>query len=137
MAAATKPRNTVRRDGTDFVRPMAAGTTIHGGTLVVLNAAGFAAPGTTALNLIADGRAEESKANPGANGAATVRVRPGVYRFDNSAAADLIAIAEIGDDAFIVDDQTVAKTNGGNTRSRAGRIVDVDAQGVWVAVGIA
>ena len=29
-------------------------------------------------------------------------------------------------------DQTVAKTNGGNTRSRAGKVFDVDADGVWV-----
>ena len=38
--------------------------------------------------------------------------------------------------AYIVDDQTVAKTNGSSTRSAAGTIVDVDAQGVWVRVGI-
>ena len=36
---------------------------------------------------------------------------------------------------YVVDDETVAKTNGTNTRSRAGVVVDVDAQGVWVTTG--
>jgi hypothetical protein len=32
----------------------------------------------------------------------------------------------------VVDDQTVAKTNGSSSRSVAGIIRDVDADGVWV-----
>ncbi|KAK0329991.1 hypothetical protein LTR94_034588, partial [Friedmanniomyces endolithicus] len=60
------------------------------------------------------------------------RVKKGQFRWANSAAADAITRAEIGDPAYIVDDQTVAKTNGGATRSVAGTIRDVDAQGVWV-----
>ncbi|MCY1307350.1 hypothetical protein D9M70_572660 [compost metagenome] len=34
--------------------------------------------------------------------------------------------------AFIVDDQTVAATDGTGTRSAAGRIVGIEADGVWV-----
>ncbi|MFB0515162.1 MAG: hypothetical protein ACETWG_00985, partial [Candidatus Neomarinimicrobiota bacterium] len=36
---------------------------------------------------------------------------------------------------YIVDDQTVAKTDGTGTRSPAGFIEDVDSNGVWVLVG--
>ena len=61
-------------------------------------------------------------------------MRRGCFRFANSVAADLIALADIGADCFIVDDQTVAKTNGGATRSIAGKIRDVDADGVWVQI---
>ena len=43
-----------------------------------------------------------------------------------------VQVPDIGKDCFIVDDQTVAKTNGANTRSRAGKVFDVDADGVWV-----
>ncbi|CUH67985.1 hypothetical protein TG4357_03322 [Thalassovita gelatinovora] len=50
----------------------------------------------------------------------------------NSAAADEITIADIGNKAYAVDDQTVAKTDGTATRSPAGIIDDVDANGVWV-----
>jgi len=46
----------------------------------------------------------------------------------------LIAITEIGTDCYIVDDNTVAKTNGTSTRSRAGKVVDVNANGVFVLV---
>ena len=52
--------------------------------------------------------------------------------FANSAAADAITLADIGADCYIVDDQTVAKTSATNTRSVAGKVFDVDAEGVWV-----
>lgn len=34
--------------------------------------------------------------------------------------------------AYIVDDQTVAATDGSGTRSPAGRILGIEADGVWV-----
>ena len=55
-----------------------------------------------------------------------------MFHFANSAAADAIAIGDIGAVCFAVDDQTVAKTNGSSTRSPAGIVEDVDATGVWV-----
>jgi hypothetical protein len=63
-----------------------------------------------------------------------VRIRRGVLQFANSASTDLVTRADIGKSAYMVDDQTVAKTSGSNTRSVAGIIRDVDAQGVWVEV---
>ena len=133
MTALTRDRSTPQRDGRSFGRPVAAGTVIFAGSLVALNAAGNAVPGSTATTLVADGRAEETVDNSaGGIGDRTVLVRKGVFRFANSASTDLITRAEIGDDCWIVDDQTVAKTSGSSTRSVAGRIVDVDAQGVWV-----
>ena len=52
--------------------------------------------------------------------------------FGNSTSTDAITLADVGSDCYIVDDQTVAKTNGSGTRSRAGRVFDVDSEGVWV-----
>ena len=52
--------------------------------------------------------------------------------YTQTTVADLITTADIGADCYVVDDQTVAKTNGGGQRSVAGKIFDVDAQGVWV-----
>ena len=37
--------------------------------------------------------------------------------------------------AYIVDNQTVAKTDNSAARKKAGKIIDVDANGVWVLVG--
>lgn len=139
MTALAAGRNTPQRSGDTYSRGVAAGVTIYPGALVALTAAGFATPGAVATTLIADGRAQCSTPVVGgvANGDVTIEVRPGTYKYANSAAADLIATAEIGDDCYIVDDQTVAKTNGGATRSVAGKIMAVDADGgVWVRIGI-
>lgn len=136
MAALTEGRLIKEREGEIFSRAMAANAVVHLGALVCLSATGYATPGAVATTLIADGVSREYMDNTGgADGAKRVQVKKGTFPFKNSAAGDAITIAEIGDNCFIVDDQTVAKTNGGATRSVAGKIVDVDAQGVWVAVG--
>ena len=78
-------------------------------------------------------RADETVDNTGgANGDKSIKVRRGVFRFANSAAADLIARTEIGKPCYVVDDQTVAKTNNAGARPVAGTVFGVDAQGVWV-----
>lgn len=135
MAALTQDRNTPRKGNAvrQYSRDLAATTKIFAGSIVCLSATGFAVPGSTATTLVADGVATERVDNSaGADGGQKVTTEKGVFRFGNSASGDLITRAEIGDDCYIVDDQTVAKTNGTNTRSKAGRIEDVDAQGVWV-----
>lgn len=136
MVALTTDRRTARRDNRDYSDPMAANTTIFKGALVMLDAAGNATKGAAAAGQIARGVAKETKTNGAVAGVEKIATEAGTFRFANSAAGDLIARAEIGDDCYIVDDQTVAKTNGGATRSIAGKIIDVDASGVWVAVGI-
>lgn len=117
--------------------PQKGATSIYRGALCVLNA-GYLAPGTVATGLIAVGvRCKEASVNAGADGAVKdVEVEAGIFPFKNSGAGDAIAQADVGADCYIVDDETVAKTNGTNTRSRAGKIVAVDANWVWVIVGI-
>ncbi|MGI8839757.1 MAG: hypothetical protein ACR2F8_03065 [Caulobacteraceae bacterium] len=136
MAALTADRNTPRRTGEMFDRFVKGGAKIYAGALVCLDAGGFAVPGAVATTLKAVGRAELGADNTGgADGAITANVRPGCYRWDNSAGGDLVAQADIGADAYVVDDHTVAKTNGGSTRSVAGQILFVDSLGVYVATG--
>jgi hypothetical protein len=133
VTALAKDRNTPARDGSAIELGVAAAAVFFAGAIACRSATGFATPGAVATTLKALGRAEENVDNTGgANGAKTLRIKKGVFRFANSAAGDLIAAADIGNDCFIVDDQTVAKTNGGATRSIAGKVFDVDAQGVWV-----
>lgn len=136
MTALTKDRNTPRRVGEVFSCKVAEATKIFAGSLVCLNSAGYAVPGSTATTLTPIGRAEETVDNSsGSDGDLSVSVLRGVFRWGNSASSDLIAITEIGKVVYIVDDQTVAKTNGTNTRSRAGFVVDVDSDGVWLLTG--
>lgn len=135
MAALSTDRNTPARSGADYSHPVKADTVVYAGSLVVLDA-GYAAPGKTATGLVAAGRADEHADNSGgANGDVAVKVRKGVFRFENSADTDEIARSDIGSDCYIVDDQTVAKTDATSTRSKAGVIDDVDDAGVWVRIG--
>lgn len=132
--ALAKDRNTPDRRGDIYRHPVDGGVKIYAGALVAL-AAGFAKPGATAVGLVAIGRAEHQVDNTlGADGDVFVDVRTGVFRFDN-ADADLVARTHIGGDCYIVDDCTVAATHGVNTRSVAGKVVDVDDDGVWVKIG--
>jgi hypothetical protein len=135
MGALSADRNTPSRTGLQFEPGVKGTKKIYAGSLVALSA-GFATPAAALQGLVVLGRAEEQVDNTNGNdGDVTVKVTSGVFRYANSAAGDEITAAEIGKDCFVVDDQTVAKTDGGAARPRAGVVIDVDAQGVWIAVG--
>jgi hypothetical protein len=143
MAALTSARNTpeMADGGRLAVYPVEANTKIYLGSMVALNGAGNAVPGSTATGLKVVGRAdakhggapgENADNTGGAAGAVAVVARRGVFLFANHG-ADAVTAAEVGKVCFVVDDQTVAKTNGTGTRSAAGRVVAIDASGgVWV-----
>lgn len=133
MAALAADRNTPRRDSAQYSFPVAASTKIFAGAIVAINASGLATKGAVATTLKAVGVAEALADNSaGLASAINVQVRRGCFRFGNSTSTDAITLAEVGSDCYIVDDQTVAKTNGSSTRSIAGKVRDVDADGVWV-----
>ena len=132
MASLTSDRNTPERTGESFAFPAKANTTIFRGSLVALEA-GYVVPGHTATGLVAVGRAEQVVEDQ--FGVAQVVARRGVFRFGNLS-GDAVTQAEVGADCYIVDDQTVAKTDGGGTRSRAGKVVAVELLGVWVQTGL-
>lgn len=134
MPALTSDRNTLRRDWQNFEYPVKAATKIFAGAMVAINTANaFATKGATATTLKAVGVAQEQADNStGADGDISVKVRRGMFCLTNSAAGDLITLADVGTDCYMVDDQTVAKTSATGTRSIAGRVEDVDAWGVWV-----
>lgn len=134
--ALTAPRDTHARNGEARGIDLAAAAVIYQGALVAYNAAGYLVPGSTATDLVAAGRAEETVDNTdGANGDLKANVRAGVFRWTNSG-SDTIDRTHIGGIAYIVDDETVAATDGTGTRSPAGEIFDVDADGVWVRTGL-
>lgn len=131
--ALTADRNTPKSDAELIEVPVAAGAKIYAGSIVVANASGYAAPGSTATGLTYLGRAEEQVDNSaGANGAKTVLVaRKQAFRFANSG-TDAVTQASLGKACYIEDDETVAATNGTGTRSAAGIVVGIDSDGVWV-----
>ncbi len=137
MTALTAGRNTPYRTGERLVLPVAANTLLYVGALAALDASGNVTPGATAAGLKGIGRVEvEADNSAGAAGDIHAVIRPGIYRWENSAAADEITATEVGLVCYLVDDQTVAKTDSGGTRSPAGIVFEVDSAGVWVASGL-
>ncbi|MBI2392810.1 MAG: hypothetical protein HYV09_24710 [Deltaproteobacteria bacterium] len=140
MAAMTQERKVQKlseRTVVDLLyQPMKANARIYLGAIAVLNA-GYVAPGTSAKDLVALGIAEETIDNTGgADGARFAPVRQGAFKLANSLGPDAITQADVGKDCFIVDDQTVARTDGGGARSRAGKVVQLEPDGVFVQLGI-
>lgn len=118
--------------------PVAASAVIWDNGMVQLGASdGLArlggAAGTSANDVCvgcAHGRADNAT---GGNSAISVEVKSDTVRpMFNSAGGDLITVADIGKDCYVVDGQTVALTSNSNARGRAGRIHDVTEHGVWV-----
>lgn len=131
--ALSADRNTARAEGDLIVQGLAASVAVYAGALVMRNAAGYLTKGATATGSVGVGRAEERKTGGDNAGDVTLRVRPGDFWYKNSASTDAIAVGQIGDVCWIVDDETVAKTDGTGARSPAGFILDVDAtRGVLV-----
>lgn len=136
MPLTTDRTTPERNDGRTFALPVAAATLIYAGALSCRNAAGDAVPGSGVPGLVAQGVAMDHADNSaGSAGDLIVEVRAGQFRFKNSAGGDTITKAHVGDPAFIVDDETVARTDNSGGRSQAGIIDDVDDVGVWVKVG--
>jgi len=135
VSALTAGRNTRRRSGSLVSDPVAAATILYVGSMYALDASGHAVPAGTAGAGVARAIARvEADNRTGIAAALSVEGERTVAQYGNSAAADEITRTSIGALCYVVDDQTVAKTNGSGTRAAAGRIVDVDSQGVWVDV---
>ena len=133
MTAATAARNTRERSGETRAAPIAAAVKCYAGTIAARDANGRLTKGATATTLRGVGVFVADYDNTsGAAGAFNAEARVGIFAFANSASGDAITKADIGADCYIVDDQTVAKTHATNTRSIAGRVFDVDTDGVWV-----
>lgn len=136
MAKLTAPRDTneIMSGATSIVLPVKGSTTIFQGSIVAIDADGLAIPGKKAAGLKAVGRAEETVENSGSDGDAVVRVKRGVFVFDNTVtAANKLAAADVLGPCYIEDDHTVTKLATG--ASVAGLVVRVDDEGVAVEMG--
>lgn len=133
--ALSSDRNTHKRAGDLFVYLLSNVKAFAGG-IACVNSSGYAVPGSTTTGLKCVGRFNEQVDNSGGSaGDKSIEIEAGIFRFDNSASDDAITLADVGNVCYIVDDETVAKTSGTNTRSPAGIVEDVDSGGVWVRMG--
>jgi len=106
MAALTQDKKTEYMEGVDIILPVYQSTTIYAGALVCVNAGGYAVNGADTAGLIFMGVAREYVDNSaGASGDKTVTVRRrGLFRMT---LGHNISVANIGDNVFLVDNQTV------------------------------
>lgn len=129
MTALSANQDTPKKTTTVLAKgPVKAAAVLFLGGLAVFNA-GYLAPGSTATGLVCAGRCKGKVDNStGSNGDLTAEYETGIFRWANG---DSIAQADVGKIAYVVDDATVSKASSG--KSPAGVIVEVDANGVWVA----
>ena len=127
--AATAEVDTPARDGV-FIVVTQGSNTIYAGTLVVLDSNGKAEHATDATSKHVIGRAEVTQDNTGSSylSTRTIKIRRGTFRWTNG---DSFTDANIGDFAYVEDNQTVQKSTSATYDIIAGIIVDVDDDGVW------
>jgi hypothetical protein len=106
MTAQAADRDTRKKPGILGEGPVASAKTIYGGAAVCFNATGYVTPGDDAANLIFAGIAAEQKDNSsGSDGDLDVTFeRDGLHLFTLDTA---ITQANVGDQVYLVDDQTV------------------------------
>jgi len=130
--ALTNDRDTPERDGALVGRPVAASTKLYAGGMGAVDASGNAVAAADTAGLTTVGRIESQVDNSaGSAGDETVTMLRGVFRYANSATNPLSA-ADIGSNALVEDDETVAKTT--TNSIVAGKMIDIDADGVWVEI---
>lgn len=120
---------------TKYSLDIAANTVIPCGSLVCKDATGNCVNGTATAALVTVGVATATVDNTGGAAAAKqVPVEGGVFGFQNSTSTDAITKADLFNDCYVVDNQTVAKTSNTNARPVAGKIVHLEDGLVYVHV---
>ncbi len=105
-------RKTNYRDGVEIDLPVKTLTKIYAGSMVCLDAAGYAVPAADAAgNIFAGVAMEQADNSAGLDGALSVRVRRlGVFEYK----ATSIAQANLGAQMYVVDDETFDESDPGN-----------------------
>lgn len=113
---------------------VATAATITEGGIACVNTSGEMVPAADAdTTLIPVGRTEVTVTG---DGVLYGKAKPGVYELTNSAAGDAIAADDVGKVCYLAGEATVALTDNGGTRSKAGVIVGYNAATGKVAVAI-
>ena len=133
MSALTRDRATSYREGIEVEFPVAAATKIYAGSMVCVNAGGYAVPAADTSGYRFAGVALEQVDNTaGVDGVIMIRLRrSGVFEFDAAA----LTQAKVGDAMYAVDDQTFADTAGVTNHIKVGALVKyVSATKGWIDI---
>ncbi len=129
----TAAKKTTKRSGDRAGVPVGAATKVFCGAIVVWEGPACV-PGKTATGLKSAGLALETVDNSsGVDGEKLILIEmDGWFLVDNDI-GDPVTTASINEPCYLVDDETVAATDGAGTRSVAGTVREIDAQGVWIS----
>ncbi len=130
MSGLTAGRNTVELGGTTLVLDVKAGAEIFEGGMVALDG-GYAVPATKKTTLIVAGRCENYVKNTGADGEVKVRVKRGIFAYENDSTLPLDN-THILKDCYVVDDNTVCSEKTGTCL--AGRVIGFEDGQVFVEI---
>lgn len=132
MPALTNDRLTPRHEPGLVRLPVKANTTIYAGAIVTIDTAtGVATPASNTAGLVVVGVATERAVGGATDGAVNITVEYGrAYKFNPVGAVNNTHIGRV---AYIVSDNEVQATPTTN-RIKAGKIVGVDPDGVWVYI---
>lgn len=116
-----------------FFNPgVAAATAIVAGEMVALNAAGTAIPAADTASTRVIGRAEADADNSGGSASdITVLVKRGIFKYDNDP-TNPVTIASIGLPCYVKTSTSVAVAAGPTNDIKAGIVIRVDSDGVYV-----
>lgn len=134
MTALADDKKLEWREGVEIAFPVDDGDIIYAGALACVNAAGYLVPGSDSAGLIFMGLAREHADNhDGDDGAVSCLLRRrGLIAMEF---ATEISQANVGDNVFIVDDQTVDLTANVTNKIFCGIIAEyIDSTHAWVDI---
>ena len=147
MTALSTPRTTNKMDNGPSPSSLSIGlkasATVYVGALAAVDATGYVVSGTamatTGLRAVGVVALQEGAVPvaaitdaTGVAGSTVVNIVRGCFKFDNDGSIDQTYVLS---PAYIIDDHTVAATDGAGSYSCAGTIMKVDSDGVYVMVG--
>lgn len=113
----------------------AANAVAFRGSLAAINANGYAVRASDTAGLIVKGTCTEAIDNTGgADGDLEMQVRRGERCYFGTTGANAITQADVGDDAYVLDDQTVVRAAGTSNNVVAGEVLAVETVGGVVRV---
>lgn len=128
--------------------PIATNVVLWKGGYAAANAGGYLVPAAATSGFRMAGfiagqtnrdRYDTTSAGPDgllADGVKNARIQLGIFPFFNSG-TDPVTQADVLNDVYMVDDQTISRTDGGAGASIAGQLLRIDASParVWLAIG--
>jgi hypothetical protein len=135
MPALTADRANFRQRTTwrSFGGAVKGGVVVYFGALLAVDVNGWIVPASDTGGLKVVGVALESVDNTtGANGAKTVQILTGVFKFNN--AGNAVTQTSMHKDVFVADDNSVTTAAVAAADVKAGTLDAIDTDGVWVRV---